>query len=41
VANRVAGASVNDITDSALTDPIAGTAALNGVPVKVTAAPAG
>jgi anaerobic selenocysteine-containing dehydrogenase len=41
VANQVAGVSVNDITDSDLTDPIAGTAALNGVPVKVVAAPAG
>jgi anaerobic selenocysteine-containing dehydrogenase len=40
VANQVAGVSVNDITDSSLTDPISGTAALNGVPVKVTAAPA-
>ncbi|NEA34410.1 molybdopterin-dependent oxidoreductase [Streptomyces sp. SID13031] len=40
VASQVAGASINDITDSTLTDPIAGTAALNGVPVKVTAAPA-
>jgi anaerobic selenocysteine-containing dehydrogenase len=39
VANQVAGVSANDITDSAFTDPIAGTAALNGVPVKVTAAP--
>ncbi|MEU4391880.1 molybdopterin-dependent oxidoreductase [Kribbella sp. NPDC023855] len=39
VANQVAGASANDITDPTLTDPIAGTAALNGVPVKVTAAP--
>jgi anaerobic selenocysteine-containing dehydrogenase len=38
VANQVAGASVNDVTDSALTDPLAGTAALNGVPVEVTAA---
>jgi hypothetical protein len=34
----VAGASVNDITDPGLTDVIAGTAALNGVPVTVTAA---
>ncbi len=41
VANQVAGASANDITDATLTDHIAGTAALNGVPVKVTAAPAG
>ncbi|WP_433011229.1 molybdopterin-dependent oxidoreductase [Kribbella sp. CA-294648] len=41
VANQVAGASANDITDPTLTDPIAGTAALNGVPVKVTAAPRG
>ncbi|WBQ06047.1 molybdopterin-dependent oxidoreductase [Kribbella sp. CA-293567] len=40
VANQVAGASANDLTDSAFTDPVAGTAALNGVPVTVTAAPA-
>jgi anaerobic selenocysteine-containing dehydrogenase len=38
VAGQVAGASVNDITDPGLTDVIAGTAALNGVPVTVTAA---
>jgi anaerobic selenocysteine-containing dehydrogenase len=38
VANRVAGPSANDITDTALIDPIAGTAAVNGVPVTVTAA---
>jgi anaerobic selenocysteine-containing dehydrogenase len=37
VANQVAGASSNDITDPLLTDHVAGTAALNGVPVKVTA----
>ncbi|WP_020391567.1 molybdopterin-dependent oxidoreductase [Kribbella catacumbae] len=41
VANQVAGASANDVTDAALTDHVSGTAALNGVPVKVTAAPAG
>ncbi|QNE19354.1 molybdopterin-dependent oxidoreductase [Kribbella qitaiheensis] len=38
VANQVAGASANDVTDATLTDPLAGTAALNGVPVTVTAA---
>jgi anaerobic selenocysteine-containing dehydrogenase len=38
VANEVAGASANDVTDAGLTDTLAGTAALNGVPVKVTAA---
>ncbi|TCN40207.1 anaerobic selenocysteine-containing dehydrogenase [Kribbella orskensis] len=38
IANQVAGASANDVTDADLTDTLAGTAALNGVPVKVTAA---
>jgi anaerobic selenocysteine-containing dehydrogenase len=38
VANQVAGASVNDVTDSALTDLVAGTAVMNGVPVQVSAA---
>ncbi|HWD77739.1 MAG TPA: molybdopterin dinucleotide binding domain-containing protein, partial [Kribbella sp.] len=38
VANQVPGPSVNDVTDAALTDPTAGTAAVNGVPVKVTPA---
>ncbi|GAA3139524.1 anaerobic selenocysteine-containing dehydrogenase [Kribbella aluminosa] len=37
VANQVAGQSINDITDSALIDPTSGTAAVNGVPVTVTA----
>jgi anaerobic selenocysteine-containing dehydrogenase len=37
VANQVAGPSANDITDAAFTDPVAGTAAVNGVPVTVTA----
>ncbi|GAB2634535.1 molybdopterin oxidoreductase family protein [Kribbella swartbergensis] len=37
VANQVAGASVNDVTDTELTDTVAGTAAVNGVPVTVTA----
>ena len=37
VANQVAGASANDLTDPDLIDAAAGTAALNGVPVKVTA----
>jgi len=36
VAGQVAGASANDITDAAFTDPTAGTAAVNGVPVTVT-----
>ncbi|TDU90481.1 anaerobic selenocysteine-containing dehydrogenase [Kribbella voronezhensis] len=39
VANEVPGASANDITDATRTDPLAGTAALNGVPVTVTPAP--
>jgi anaerobic selenocysteine-containing dehydrogenase len=39
VANQVAGPSANDITDAAFTDPVAGTAAVNGVPVTVTACP--
>jgi anaerobic selenocysteine-containing dehydrogenase len=38
VANQVAGVSANDVTDAGLTDTLAGTAALNGVPVTVTAA---
>jgi len=38
VASTVAGVSANDVTDPALTDTVAGTAALNGVPVTVTAA---
>ena len=38
VANQVAGVSANDITDATLTDSLAGTAAVNGVPVTVTAA---
>ncbi|MFF1815789.1 molybdopterin-dependent oxidoreductase [Kribbella sp. NPDC058245] len=37
VASQVPGISLNDLTDSALTDPISGTAAVNGVPVTVTA----
>lgn len=37
VANQVAGPSANDVTDADFTDTIAGTAALNGVPVTVTA----
>jgi anaerobic selenocysteine-containing dehydrogenase len=37
VANQVAGASANDVTDAELTDTVAGTAAVNGVPVTVTA----
>jgi anaerobic selenocysteine-containing dehydrogenase len=38
VASEVPGVSINDVTDPALVDPIAGTAALNGVPVTVEAA---
>ncbi|HEY3556205.1 MAG TPA: molybdopterin-dependent oxidoreductase [Kribbella sp.] len=38
VANQVPGPSANDITDPNLTDPVAGTAAVNGVPVTVTPA---
>jgi anaerobic selenocysteine-containing dehydrogenase len=38
VATQVEGVSVNDVTDAALVDELAGTAALNGVPVTVTAA---
>jgi anaerobic selenocysteine-containing dehydrogenase len=36
VASQVPGISLNDLTDSALTDPTSGTAAVNGVPVTVT-----
>ncbi|MEV0792614.1 molybdopterin-dependent oxidoreductase [Kribbella sp. NPDC050459] len=38
VATKVPGKSVNDLTDPGLFDRLAGTAALNGVPVTVTAA---
>ncbi|MET9276241.1 molybdopterin-dependent oxidoreductase [Kribbella sp. NPDC003557] len=37
VASQVPGPSANDITDTAFIDPTAGTAAVNGVPVTVTA----
>ena len=37
VASQVAGPSANDITDTAFIDPTVGTAAVNGVPVTVTA----
>jgi anaerobic selenocysteine-containing dehydrogenase len=37
VANQVAGVSANDLTDAGFTDHVAGTAAVNGVPVTVTA----
>ncbi|GAA1556926.1 molybdopterin-dependent oxidoreductase [Kribbella lupini] len=40
VAGQVAGASVNDVTDDAVTDALGGTATLNGVPVKVSKAAA-
>ncbi|WP_432883278.1 molybdopterin-dependent oxidoreductase [Kribbella sp. CA-245084] len=37
IANQVLGQSVNDVTDAGYTDAVAGTAAVNGVPVTVTA----
>ncbi|GAA0579213.1 molybdopterin-dependent oxidoreductase [Kribbella sandramycini] len=37
IASRLAGISANDLTDAGLTDAVAGTAAVNGVPVTVTA----
>ncbi|TCO30379.1 anaerobic selenocysteine-containing dehydrogenase [Kribbella steppae] len=37
VANQVAGPSANDVTDAEFTDTVAGTSAVNGVPVTVTA----
>lgn len=37
IANRLAGPSANDITDRNRIDPTSGTAAVNGVPVTVTA----
>jgi anaerobic selenocysteine-containing dehydrogenase len=37
VANQVQGPSANDVTDANLVDAVAGTAAVNGVPVTVTA----
>ncbi|MEV4265998.1 molybdopterin-dependent oxidoreductase [Kribbella sp. NPDC049584] len=37
IANQVPGQSVNDVTDAGYTDAVAGTAAVNGVPVTVTA----
>ena len=39
VATRTPGVSANDLTDRGLVDERCGTAALNGVPVAVTAAP--
>ncbi|MFC9693510.1 molybdopterin-dependent oxidoreductase [Kribbella sp. NPDC056951] len=39
VATQLAGISLNDLTDSALTDPISGTAAVNGTPVTITPTP--
>ena len=38
VASADPGASLNDLTDEALVDPLCGTARLNGVPVEVTPA---
>ncbi|MFT3915553.1 MAG: molybdopterin dinucleotide binding domain-containing protein [Anaeromyxobacteraceae bacterium] len=38
VAAAAGGASVNDVTDEVLVDPLSGTAALSGVPVEVSAA---
>ena len=37
VASQVPGPSANDITDTAFVDAVAGTSAVNGVPVTVTA----
>jgi len=37
VASQLAGISLNDLTPASLTDPVSGTAAVNGVPVTVTA----
>ncbi|HEU4947712.1 MAG TPA: molybdopterin-dependent oxidoreductase [Kribbella sp.] len=37
VAGKVPGVSINDVTDPASADTVSGTAALNGVPVTVTA----
>jgi len=37
VAGQVAGPSANDVTDADFTDTVAGTAAVNGLPVTVTA----
>ncbi|MFI5690871.1 molybdopterin-dependent oxidoreductase [Kribbella sp. NPDC051586] len=37
IANQVQGPSANDVTDAGLTDAVAGTSAVNGVPVTVTA----
>jgi anaerobic selenocysteine-containing dehydrogenase len=37
VAGNVAGPSANDVTDAEFTDTVAGTSAVNGVPVTVTA----
>jgi anaerobic selenocysteine-containing dehydrogenase len=37
VARRVAGVSFNDLTDEQLIDPLSGNAALNSVPVTITA----
>ncbi|MFC6158604.1 molybdopterin-dependent oxidoreductase [Kribbella jiaozuonensis] len=37
IANQVLGQSANDVTDAGYTDAVAGTAAVNGVPVTVTA----
>ncbi|GAB3944445.1 molybdopterin oxidoreductase family protein [Kribbella albertanoniae] len=39
VATQLPGISANDLTDSALTDPISGTAAINGIPVTITPTP--
>lgn len=39
VATQLPGISANDLTDSHFTDPISGTAAINGVPVTITPAP--
>ncbi|GAA1680502.1 molybdopterin oxidoreductase family protein [Kribbella yunnanensis] len=39
VATQLPGISLNDLTDSSLTDPISGTAAVNGTPVTITPTP--
>jgi anaerobic selenocysteine-containing dehydrogenase len=38
VAERVAGASINDVTDGAAIDPLSGNAAFSGLPVQVARA---
>jgi hypothetical protein len=40
VAKERPGASLNDLTDEQLVDPLSGNARFSGVPVEVTPAPA-